>query len=135
MWYFYCNIFKINRWYYPNYQLAKEITYGKGAGCSFLSNGCLAYGKYPFQFKESPKDKAYRCNPNNEYAEKVWFSQFNKVPRNQRYFPNDPRKGGMEPADYCPVWTVSSQTWSNSWKINYNNLRSSGLSWWRWQGK
>ena len=83
-----------------------EMTYGKGAGCGFLTKGCLSYRKYPFSFEEIDSSKAIRCNANREYAESVGIYRYGGLRPEQRYF-KDGTKGGNKYADMCPVWSVS----------------------------
>ena len=81
--FYYFHLF--DSWYNVDMSKGVEMTYGKGAGCGFLTKSCLSYGNYPFSFKEIDSSKAIRCNANREYAESVGIYRYGGLRPEQRY--------------------------------------------------
>jgi hypothetical protein len=126
-------LFEDSGWYKVNYYTGGLFRYGKNAGCNFVQNKCVENGKtnYPDTFCLNSNEEMCFAN---RLAKGICNLSVNAkdLDPNYRYFDN-PKFGGYEKADYCPValWTKDTELnmyFSNSCaygKSTYGNLGES----------
>eukprot|EP00928_Gymnodinium_smaydae_P034457 TRINITY_DN24409_c0_g1_i4.p1 TRINITY_DN24409_c0_g1~~TRINITY_DN24409_c0_g1_i4.p1 ORF type:complete len:1241 (+),score=177.76 TRINITY_DN24409_c0_g1_i4:137-3859(+) len=102
-------------WYKPDYDYAGVFDFGRGLGCGFLTEKCVANGStsFPDTFCtltdvnscSRPRSSALRCDRGRFSRTLCTNCQHDApLPSRFRYF-DDPRLGGTRATmGYCPVW-------------------------------
>ena len=97
-------LFEDSGWYEVNYYTGGLFRFGKGLGCEFLNGTCVTSGKSNFEWDFCVSELSEDiCSSNNLNRGFCFLTEYdNKLETYYQYFDN-PKKGGMKSADYCPV--------------------------------
>ncbi|KNC54016.1 uncharacterized protein AMSG_09673 [Thecamonas trahens ATCC 50062] len=109
-------------WYTANFDAAQKFSFGKGKGCSFIDNKCVA-GSWPANYICST-DKVRSCNFDRSARSQCQLVEYSSggPAADMQYFSN-PNLGGADSlADFCPmVIEFSNGVCSNTANIDANN--------------
>lgn len=97
-------------WYKVNYYTGGLFRYGKGKGCQFVNSKCIQNG-ITISENEFPivNNMARTCFAGRTAKGIAYIKEYNvDLPGAFQYFIENPKKGGYDLADYCPV-TMSSE--------------------------
>jgi leishmanolysin len=103
--------FEDSGWYKTNKYTGGLFRYGKNEGCGFLNQKCSKDGTSDYQ-NEFCSNGAYSsvCTAGHLSRAICYIKEMQtNLDVNYRYF-SDPRTGGYELADYCPVAAVPTNT-------------------------
>jgi len=109
-------------WYQVNYYTGGLFRFGKNRGCSFLTEKCIQNGISLSRNEFPVIDKAARtCFAGRSAKGIAFLKEYSQnIPVNNQYFLGNPKKGGFERADYCPItvdyevegWYNGSSCWN-----------------------
>ncbi|KAL9189154.1 hypothetical protein ACHAXT_011644 [Thalassiosira profunda] len=96
-------------WYIPNYSVAQNSPFAKGAGCDFVEDECIQSGYVPSWgqglFCSSANDIG--CTPDKHLVAYCDISQWDgNLPSGYQYFDNPSVGGGLQQMDFCPAYTT-----------------------------
>ena len=89
--------------YKVNYYSGGLFKFGKNKGCDFMEKKCMENQKATFkeEFCEVPSEP--RCGSSKTIKSSCYIvDYYSNLPRSYQYF-SDPKKGGFQAANYCPV--------------------------------
>ena len=96
--------------YKVNYYSGGLFKFGKNQGCSFFDNKCIENDHTNFNEEFCINNNQYFCSRTKISKGQCIINEYSEtIPKRYRYFDSSDI-GGFQPADYCPVSNIVSQS-------------------------